>query len=586
MRTALEIELSPAIDGDLPAIAEYQPVEFVCAPLAGATPELAVDGLVLSPFLRPGDTRWRWAWNPGAAVGIHALRLAMFVDGAPCDERQWRLLVAPGKIDSERYLAILEDVERLAPALVRSLTGAAVGSQLGRSDGTPRFWFDDAMALFGSSFDRFEQAVQRILAHPRSALQHDDERVPLGRARELSATALQRAVQGDLEAAAPDAAPHVQRLVRPEGGVLPRTVVQESSRDAYDTAEHRLLKRTLELLRGRARRCADRAQREIARLTAVAPDSSRAARACAIAARCDQCVRRIASLLAEPFFEQVTVLRQTPAVTPLIRRDPSYRQVYRMWRALRQSLVVDPGAPFDLSVVDLPLLYERWCVLQVIRALLNLGVEAHSCSLAVPPADDADAWSFNLQSDEPLLIAAWNGWTLRLRYQPQYRPAPDRSSDDPRSPERRLSLSQRRLSVSQAGDGLPALPERRLSLLQAANDSPLVSLDRHTRIPDIAIELIRPDHPPRVIVLDAKYRLDADGRGVPADALAEAYAYASAIGASGAPAVVAALILYPGTGDAERYPGGAGAVPLLPGAVGELEVVLMKEMDDAVIPSR
>jgi large subunit ribosomal protein MRP49 len=65
---------------------------------------------------------------------------------------------------------------------------------------------------------------------------------------------------------------------------------------------------------------------------------------------------------------------------------------------------------------------------------------------------------------------------------------------------------------------------------------------------------------------------------VPADALAEAYAYASAIGAAGAPAVVAALILYPGTGAAERYPGGAGAIPLLPGAVGALDATLAAEL--------
>ncbi|MCS6939346.1 MAG: restriction endonuclease-like protein, partial [Roseiflexus sp.] len=546
MRSALEIELSLTVDDDLPAIAEQQPVEFVCLPPGDATLELTIDGVTLMPFLHPGDARWRWAWNPGAGVGGHTLRLTMRVDDALCNERQWRLSVAPRKIDSERYLAILEDVERLAPALVRSLAGADVRARLGRGDETPRSWIDDAAALFGSSFDQFEQAVRRILAHPRSTLQNTDERVPLGQARELSTTALQRAVQGDLEAAPVDAAPYLQRLMRPEGGILPRTVVQESSNDTHNTAEHRLLKRTLELLRGRARRCVDRAQREVTRLAAVASDSSRAARARAIAARCDQCARKIASLLADPFFEQVTALRQTPAVTPLIRRDPAYRQVYRMWRALHQRLVVDPGAPFDLSVVDLPLLYERWCVLQVVQALLNLDIEVHSCSLLAPPADDADAWSFNFQRDEPLLIAARNGWTLRLRYQPQYRPASDGRDDD------------------------PCPPERRLRQAQSADDSPLGSLDRHTRIPDIAIELLRPDHLPRVIVLDAKYRLDADGRGIPADALAEAYAYAGAIGVSGMPAVAAALILYPGTGVAERYPGGAGAVPLLPGAAGEL----------------
>lgn len=536
MSTALEIELSSTVDADLPAVAERQPVEFVCLPSGDTILELTVDGVALTPFLRPGDARWRWAWNPGAAVGGHMLRLTGCVGSVQCDERQWRLSVVPRKIDGERYLAILEDIERLAPALVRSLAGATAGASLSYNDEVPLLWLDDAAAVFGSSFDRFEQAVRRILAHPRSTLQRDDERVALGRARELSAMALQRAVQGDLAAAPPDAAPHVQRLIRPKGGVLPRTVMQESSRDTSDTAEHRLLKHTLETLRGRARRCTERAQRAIARLAAVAPGSARAARARAIAVRCEQCTRRIADLLAAPFFEQVTVLRQPPAVTPLIRRDPDYRRVYRMWRALHQRLVVDPGAPFDVSVGDLPLLYERRCALQLVQALLNLSVDVHFCSLLTPPLEDADAWSFRLHHDEPLLVAARNDWTLRVRYQPRYRPMPD-----------------------------------------GRNNETLVSLDRHTRIPDIAIEMVRSDHPPRVIVLDAKYRLDADGCGVPADALSEAYAYAAAIGAFGKPAVVAALILYPGVGAAERYPGG-GAVPLLPGATGALEEALGREV--------
>jgi len=245
----------------------------------------------------------------------------------------------------------------------------------------------------------------------------------------------------------------------------------------------------------------------------------------------------IAALLAAPLFDQVTPFHRAPVATPLMQRDPSYRQVYRMWRALHQRMVIDPGAPFDLTIIDLPLLYERWCVLRAVWSLLDLGVDVHSHNLLTTPPGETDAWTINLQSDAPLLIAGRHGWTLTLRYQPRYPPA-----------------------------------------VSARSDNTFVSLDRHTRIPDLAIEATRPGHPPRVIVLDAKYRLDADGCAVPADALAEAYAYASAIGAAGAPAVVAALILYPGTGAAERYPGGAGAIPLLPGAVGALDATLAAEL--------
>ena len=535
MTLLVEIDLSPEVEGDPPTLTEYQAVEFVSLPGNAEALELSIDGVVLSPFLRPGDPRWRWTWNPGAAVGVHTLRLAA-CQGTRV-ERVWRLNVAPRKIDRARYLALIEDVERVAIGLVRSLAGAVVEAHLAASEGAPRSWLDDADMLFGSFFDRFEQAAHRILAHPRSTLQRDERQTLLGQATDVSVTALHRAIQGDLEVASPNVAPHVQRALRPEGGFLPRTTVQQRSSVTFDIAEHRLLKHILETLRGRARRCADWAQREVTRLDAVAPTSSRAARARAIASRCTHCLNRIAALLAAPLFDQVTAFHQVPVATSLMQRDPSYRQVYRMWRALHQRMVIDPGASFDLAIIDLPLLYERWCALRVVQSLLDLGVDVHSHNLLTTPPGETDAWTINLQSDAPLLIAGRHGWTLTLRYQPRYPPA-----------------------------------------VNARNGDTFVSLDRHIRIPDLAIEAARPGCPPRVIVLDAKYRLDADGHAVPADALAEAYAYAGAIGAADAPSVAAALILYPGTGEVERYPGGAGAIPLLPGAVGALDATLAAEL--------
>jgi large subunit ribosomal protein MRP49 len=85
-------------------------------------------------------------------------------------------------------------------------------------------------------------------------------------------------------------------------------------------------------------------------------------------------------------------------------------------------------------------------------------------------------------------------------------------------------------------------------------------------VPDLAIEVRQAGAPPRALLLDAKYRLDADGRGVPQDALADAYTYFGAIGCAGQRATIGALLLYPGTGAPERYPSGVGTIPLLPGS--------------------
>src|SRR5438105_4505909 len=59
----LEITLSLESEEEASLIVEHQAVEFVCAAPAGARLELAIGGLALEPFLRPGDPTWRWRWN-------------------------------------------------------------------------------------------------------------------------------------------------------------------------------------------------------------------------------------------------------------------------------------------------------------------------------------------------------------------------------------------------------------------------------------------------------------------------------------------------------------------------------------------
>ncbi len=539
MTSPVKVRLPSDLAGDLPELIEQQPVEFLCFPSTGGTLELSVDGLLLSPFLQPGDAHWRWQWNPGAAVGRHTLRLVV-TNGERREIVERRILITPCKIDRDRYLALLDDVERVATGLVRSLAGGAIGAAAVRGDGAPRSFLDEAVILFGAQYDVFEQAVLRILAQPRVHLQKDRLRLPLARAARIGPETLRQAARGDLEAAPPGVAEELQRALRPEGGLLPRVVMDMQTRATSDTYEHRLLKRTLETLCGRARRIAAVASHEVERLEPLAPDSVRAARARMTADRVGACARRLSDLLAAPLFDQVAPLDQVRGATHLIRHDPSYRQVYRMWQAMQQHLAIVPGAPFDLAIIELPLLYERWCALQVVRALLAAGGTLREQRLLARSSDDDAALvpSLQLSSDAPLLIVESAGWTLTLRYQPRYRPAPAT-----------LSCTEE-----------------------------LVSLDRHTRVPDITIEATRAGAAPRVLVFDAKYRLEHEGWGVPRDALAEAYAYAGAIGYRGAPAVTAALLLYPGSGEPERYPGGAGAVPLLPGATTALDAALAAEL--------
>lgn len=299
-------------------------------------------------------------------------------------------------------------------------------------------------------------------------------------------------------------------------GVRPELELAElrASAPTYDSYEARLLRRLLDALWRRL---------ELIAANGALPP--------ALAARAAEARERLRALRGLPFLAGVPPLADYRGPTPRLQRDPDYRVVYATWRALRRRPLVSwDAATLAIPVADLPLLYERWCAAAVALALLELpGLRVAAQSIL---AADGDGQLLALPESEPLVtLEAPDAGTLRLRYQPRY--APIRSAPVP-----------------------PPTPNPQ---------SPLRSLDRHTRVPDLALEVDRPGAARQALVLDAKYRLDATG-GVPEDALADAYSYLGSIGtAEGHRAARAVALLYPGRGRAESYPSGVAALPLLPG---------------------
>lgn len=558
------LEIALDSPNDLPAVAEHQPVEFACVAGPGARLALAIDGLVLEPFLRPGQAVWRWRWNPGPAVGWRRLRLTI---SAPAGDetREWPLRVLARKIDQERYEALIDDLQRVAFRLVAALAGAgAEGAALERAEPWQHSPAETYYAILAERLGDFARSVRRIADRPREQLRRARDQTPLGLAGELSPAAIAELGRAPLEPAPPDAAALLQEAIRPGGGALPQSVVSERALPTADIYEHRLLKHLLAQLARRARTVGLLAERETERLAANAAmadvPAARLLRAQQIAAGCAAAGRTLRELRALPFLAEVGPLPGFQGATPLLQRDPHYREVYRMWQALRQLPQLAFGSPlFALPIAELPRLYESWCALQAAEALLSLGeLRAQRLIQARPAGPDELEQLVELSERAPLLEIARGEWTLALRYQPRYRPM---AKD-----ERRKTNDD-----SQAD---------RSSLVLRPSSDRLGSLDRYTHVPDLAIELRRPGAPLRVLVLDAKYRLDAEGRGVPPDALADAYTYLGAIGAAGRPATLGAWLLYPGRGAPELFSSGVGAVPLLPGGDSQLAALIERALPD------
>ncbi len=287
--------------------------------------------------------------------------------------------MATRKLDQDRYEALLEDIQRVAYGLLYTLAGSgAEGAALQREPPWRRSPMEEYYALFEERLDVFERAVERIAAHPREQLRPAQASTSLGQAAGIGAEALARLPHGDFDAAPAGVADELQEALRPGGGLLPREVPATSATSTTDTYEHRLLKHLLHLLLRRARYIGALAGTEAARLAASeqasGASSARRARATQIADGGAAAERRLRALRGLPFLAEVRPLPAFRGATPLLQRDPSYREVYRMWMAQRQPSFLAFDSPlFHLPIADLPQLYEIWCALEVARALLALG---------------------------------------------------------------------------------------------------------------------------------------------------------------------------------------------------------------------
>ncbi len=499
-------------------LVEQQEVELSVLPPAGSSLSLRIGAGSdpLPPFLRPGDPAWRWRWNPRNAVGRFTVILEIVWPDAHMEMVQTTLDVRPRKIDQDRYTLLLEHLQQSASALLFRLSSATIGTTPIQSDQVQTL-IEQYGSLFGERFAILEQAILRMARRPQTHLHSRLERVETGQVRDFA-----------------DLARSISAMPHPDAP-LPAQVMERRIDDSVDLYEHRLLKRLLQELRRRAEFIQ-------AGTTATAYRSDATT---SLITALQTVNERLRALQALPFLAELQPLSHFHGPSHLMQHDPNYRQVYRYWQTLRRHPLVELDNPLlHIPLHELPYLYECWCALQLAQAVLDLPgatiqqqhlITAQNAAGMAEHSDEtllnAPAFALGLTRDVPLLVIEYRGMLLKLRYQPAYKA---------HSPQRQ------------------------------ARQPVLISLDCHTRVPDMVIEIEQAGAAPALLVFDAKYRLDARG-SVPEDALADAYSYLGSIGTvDGNHAVRLVILCYPGQGHAQVYRSGVGVLPLLPGAIGEL----------------
>jgi hypothetical protein len=132
-------------------------------------------------------------------------------------------------------------------------------------------------------------------------------------------------------------------------------------------------------------------------------------------------------LLRHAFLPSAPPLRELPPSTPLFRSHRAYAAAYRIiaghFRAYRVSL---DNTGLLTRARSLPVLYEWWCALQVIRVLQNclkLRDDQPSSSPFRRLLEERTRLVLDFNPDQVLDFEDETGRMVRLRYQPSYRSA-------------------------------------------------------------------------------------------------------------------------------------------------------------------
>lgn len=439
-------------------------------------------------------------------------RFRVLCDDGP--EFDFELEVFPSKVD---YLTDYHDLMADAQDIVSGLALEYLRSTFrrGSTRSSPEQpWHVEWLTILRNVFASLERALRQIAKQPLWTL--DSEVVP---------TRIERLRRGG---------PAARRgLIRYSDAPPKERLEQAQAMRTLNHPEHRWLKAQLIAIRGRLSRilAGEEQQRESARREAILAELR----------RFEQRVGRLLQL--EPIASAEGVAPAGFASLQLLKLS-GYREAYMACTELTKALSVQSDA-VRLSVKDIEVLYEYWCVLATIRAVARcLGREI--------PLDEV------LSVDE-------QGVHLRLR-RGERQAVTFRESDE------------RTITVTYAP--------------RFSGPAYLISQE-----PDLEIAIHERGWPVVKIILDAKYRLDTSpdsvtrfgSPGPPSDALNALHRYRDAIvddERGDKRTVVEAAALFPYR---ERTPGefagtklwnllpriGVGAIPLLPGGERYLEQWLL-----------
>lgn len=432
--------------------------------IGAAEADLLIDETALEALRTPTPDMARWRWSPGFHAG--AVEAELRLPGQT--PRRFEIVTDPDrrKLTRDDFDTMVREILDDTFALF-SLSSFRKGIAKGAGARPPAI---ARLEFLRSRVDELENVVAGIARHPRRILKAEEAIVPYHRASRATGPEILRSFRSGrvgVEQESPS------RLPPQLKGFLPERIRVRQRRSSLDLPEHRQMAACLRSWAGWLAAVADLLSRNRS-----GADGETREGAAVWASRCRRLGRRISRLVTAAPFVEAGDAPPRLILSSVFRNDPAYRRFYRLWHDMNLGIAAVFGDFLDMPLARTFELYELWCFLRLVRA----GAETFGPEgLEVRDLFLTDAAGGVTLAAGAVTVPVGAGW--KLCFQKKYR-------EFWIEPDRRGSYSR------------TMTPD-----IVAAHDPP------------------SPDAAGRLIVLDAKYRIN-DGLN---DALSSIHTYRDAL---------------------------------------------------------
>jgi hypothetical protein len=299
----------------------------------------------------------RWRWEPG----FHAGEVEAVLRVPGIGTRRFGITTDPDlrKLTRSDFDAMVREVLEDTFALF-SLSAFRKGIARQRGNRPPPL---ARLEFLRSRAETIVSTVEAIARSPRRRLRAEDRTVPVHRATRATGPEVIRSFRSGViltEKVTPSRLPAALK------GRLPAQITLRHRRSSVDIPEHRQIKACLQSWASWLSGIAGLLARP-----SVAGDAAIGTTAASWAARAQRIARQLSNVATTRFMTEVGPGPALLHMSSLFRNDPVYQRFYRLWQDMNLGLAGLFGDFLQMPLARTYELYELWCFLRLLRAAVD-----------------------------------------------------------------------------------------------------------------------------------------------------------------------------------------------------------------------